>query len=113
MSDPISSLTSRMAQSGALGPTRPLDGRTIQVPVGPTSEPNGASFGDTLKKFVGDVSATQDAAADLQGRFLRGENVEIHQVMAATEEANLSLDLMVELRNKMTEAYRTLVNMQA
>jgi flagellar hook-basal body complex protein FliE len=115
MSDPISSLTSRMAQSGALGPTRPLDGRTIQVPVGPTSEPNGGgvSFGDTLKKFVGEVSATQDAAADLQGRFLHGENVEIHQVMAATEEANLSLDLMVELRNKMTEAYRTLVNMQA
>jgi flagellar hook-basal body complex protein FliE len=43
---------------------------------------------------------------------MRGENVELHQVMAATEEASISLDLMVELRNKVTEAYRTLVAMQ-
>jgi flagellar hook-basal body complex protein FliE len=32
--------------------------------------------------------------------------------MAAGEEASLSLELMVELRNKVTEAYRTLVNIQ-
>src|ERR687885_693392 len=112
MADAISSLTGRMMQTGGLGPTRPIDSGRIQVPVGPDSS-NGPSFGDTLKKFVGDVSAAQDAATDLQGRFLRGEAVEVHQVMAATEEASLSLDLMVELRNKVTEAYRTLVSMQS
>ncbi|MBV9881305.1 MAG: flagellar hook-basal body complex protein FliE [Gemmatirosa sp.] len=114
MADAISSITARMAQIGAYGPgVRPLDsGVGKQVPVGsPSTE--GPSFGDTLKRFVGDVSAQQDAAADLQGRFVRGENVELHQVMAATEEASLSLDLMVELRNKVTEAYKTLVSMQS
>ena len=112
MTDAISSLTSRMFQTGALGPTRPIDSGRIQVPVGPESS-EGPSFGDTLKKFVGDVSSAQDAATDLQGRFLRGDNVEIHQVMAATEEASLSLDLMTELRNKVTEAYKTLVSIQS
>jgi flagellar hook-basal body complex protein FliE len=33
--------------------------------------------------------------------------------MAAGEEASLSLELMVELRNKVTEAYRQLVNIQS
>jgi flagellar hook-basal body complex protein FliE len=33
--------------------------------------------------------------------------------MAAGEEASLSLELMIELRNKVTEAYRTLVSMQS
>ena len=80
---------------------------TFQQPEG------GTSFADTLKKAIGDVSAQQDAATDLQGRFLRGENVEVHQVMAATEEASLSLDLMVELRNKVTDAYKQLVAMQS
>ena len=61
---------------------------------------------------MNDVSAQQDAASDLQGKFLRGENVELHQVMAAGEEASLSLELMVELRNKVTEAYKTLVSIQ-
>src|SRR5881275_3282721 len=108
MPDPISAAGSRMLQ-GALGPTRPLDRGAIQVPVRGPGATEGASFGDTLKQFVGDVSAQQDAATDLQGRFMRGDNVELHQVMAATEEASVSLDLMVELRNKVTDAYRSLV----
>jgi flagellar hook-basal body complex protein FliE len=44
--------------------------------------------------------------------FLRGEPVELHQVMAASEEASISLELMVEIRNKLIEAYRTVMNVQ-
>jgi flagellar hook-basal body complex protein FliE len=43
--------------------------------------------------------------------FVRGEPVEIHEVMAAVEEAGISLSLLVEVRNKLTEAYRTVMNM--
>ena len=32
--------------------------------------------------------------------------------MAASEEANISLELLVELRNKLTEAYRSVMNVQ-
>ncbi|HEX7020324.1 MAG TPA: flagellar hook-basal body complex protein FliE [Gemmatimonadaceae bacterium] len=73
---------------------------------------DGPSFGDTLKKALGEVSQAQDTAQDYMQRFVRGEPVELHQVMAATEEAGLAIDMLVELRNKLTEAYRTVINMQ-
>ncbi len=71
------------------------------------------SFGDTLAKLVNQVSETQDTATDYVQRFARGEPVELHQVMAASEEAGIALDMLVELRNKLTDAYRTVIQMQS
>ena len=73
----------------------------------------GRGDGDVLTNAINQVSMAQERSADLTGAFLRGENVEIHQVMAASEEAGLSLEMMVEVRNKFAEAYRTLINMQS
>ena len=119
MADAIGSITSRMAPLGAygqgpLGGLGGVDTGAIKVPIGAPESggAGGASFGDTLKQFIGGVSDAQDAAGDLRDRFVRGEGVELHQVMAAGEEAGIQLEMMVELRNKVTEAYRTLVNMQ-
>ncbi len=96
--------------AGGLG----LDsGSSIHVPIGAPRDAGGASFGDTLKQFVSGVSDQQDAAGELKDRFLRGEPVELHQVMAAGEEASLSLEMMVELRNKVLDAYKTLTAMQS
>jgi flagellar hook-basal body complex protein FliE len=72
---------------------------------------DGPSFADTLKRAIGEVSASQDTAQDYIQRFVRGEPVELHQVMAATEEAEISLEMLVELRNKLMDAYKTVVNM--
>jgi flagellar hook-basal body complex protein FliE len=69
------------------------------------------SFGDSLKRAIGEVSSQQDTAQDYVQRFVRGEPVELHQVMAAAEEAQLSLEMLVELRNKMMDAYKSVVNM--
>lgn len=73
----------------------------------------GPSFGDTLKQALGQVSAVQDDAAQKVGAFIRGENVELHQVMAATEEAGIALEMLVEVRNKLLEAYQSLATMQS
>jgi flagellar hook-basal body complex protein FliE len=117
MSDAIRGITGRMAQLGSYG-QGPLAGLgvggdrgAIQVPAG-VGKSDGPSFGDTLKQFVGGVSDAQDAAGELRDKFVRGENVELHQVMAAGEEAGIALEMLVELRNKVSEAYRTLVNLQ-
>jgi flagellar hook-basal body complex protein FliE len=72
----------------------------------------GSSFGATLERALNQVSAAQDNASDHVQRFLRGEPVELHQVMAATEEAGIALEMLVEIRNKLTEAYRSVINMQ-
>jgi flagellar hook-basal body complex protein FliE len=72
----------------------------------------GTSFGDVFKKALNDTTAMQTDAQSTIESYLRGDPVEIHQVMAASEEATISLQLLVEVRNKLTEAYRALINIQ-
>jgi flagellar hook-basal body complex protein FliE len=107
MSDPIGAAALRNLQGvGGIN-----DGpRSISVDIG---KGDGPSFGDTLKRALGEVSNAQGHATDQMQRFMRGEPVELHQVMAAAEESGIALEMLVELRNKFTEAYRTLVNMQS
>ena len=71
------------------------------------------SFGDTLKQALGEVSQLQGEANDAIGAFLRGDPVEIHEVMAAAEEAGIALQMLIEIRNKLTEAYRSVIQMQS
>ena len=85
----------------------------IQVPF---TKPDGGAtptFAETLTNALGEVSAAQDRSGAMAQAFARGEDVELHQVMAAAEEAGLSLELLVEVKNKFTEAYRTVINMQS
>jgi len=85
----------------------------MQAPELPaTPAPEGASFGDVFRKAINDTSGLQDDAKDMVAAFLRGEPVELHQVMAASEEASISLELLVQLRNKLTDAYRSIMNIQ-
>jgi flagellar hook-basal body complex protein FliE len=82
-----------------------------QVPVlGKGAE--GGSFGDTLTKAINAVSTEQDSASKTLNAFLRGDNVELHQVMASSEEASLSLEMLIAVRDKFTEAYKSLISMQ-
>jgi flagellar hook-basal body complex protein FliE len=106
MSDPIGA-AARIAAQQQLG----MDTGARQVPV--LTEPSGSSFGDTLKSALNEVSSAQDNAADYVGKFMRGEPVELHQVMAATEEAGIALDMLIEVRNKFADAYRSVINMQS
>jgi flagellar hook-basal body complex protein FliE len=75
------------------------------------TDPDGPSFADSLKRALNEVSTSQETAQDYIQRFVRGEPVELHQVMAAAEEASISLEMLVELRNKIMDAYRTVVSM--
>lgn len=77
-----------------------------------TSQSSGPSFADTLSRVVGDTQRVQQDAEDVIAAFVRGEPVELHQVMAASEEAGIALEFLVEMRNKLTEAYRTVMNIQ-
>jgi flagellar hook-basal body complex protein FliE len=76
-----------------------------------STEESGPSFADVFKRAINDASSLQGEAQDLIGAFLRGEPVELHQVMAASEEASISLELLVEIRNKLAEAYRSVMTM--
>ncbi len=76
-----------------------------------STQSNGPSFGDSLKRALNDVSTSQDVSQDYMQRFVQGEPVELHQVMAAAEEASISLEMLVQLRNKLMDAYKTVMAM--
>jgi flagellar hook-basal body complex protein FliE len=97
------------------GPIRGIDlARSLDAArdVSPAPKPGDASFGDVFKRVLGDTSGLEADSRDLIAAFLRGEPVELHQVVAASEEASISLELLVGMRNKFVEAYRTVMNLQ-
>jgi flagellar hook-basal body complex protein FliE len=78
-----------------------------------TMPTDGISFADSLKQAIGEVSKVTENSRVHLDAFLRGEPVELHQVMAAAEESGIAVEMLVEVRNKFIEAYRTLISMQS
>lgn len=73
--------------------------------------PAGPSFAERLGQVLNDTIDTQNVAAEMQSALLNGEPVELHQVMIKAEEAGLAMDLLLELRNKLVDAYKDLIRM--
>jgi flagellar hook-basal body complex protein FliE len=65
-----------------------------------------------LGNFVNEVSAQQSAGADAVSGLLSGKNVSLHQAMISMEEASVSFQMMVEVRNKLLDSYQELMRMQ-
>src|SRR4051812_35697299 len=78
----------------------------------PTTAPTGSSFDGFLGNIVSEVSSKQAAAGDAVQSVTAGGNVPLHQAMIAVQEASLSFQLMVEVRNKLLESYQELMRMQ-
>ena len=71
-----------------------------------------AGFGDLLTQSVGAVSEVQQNAARLADSFERGDtNVSLAEVMVASQKADVSFTAMVEVRNKMIDAYQEVMRM--
>lgn len=69
-------------------------------------EGTGKSFGSFLQEALSEVNNAQMRAGEITNRFAAGENVDIHQVMIAGQEAGVMLNLAVQVRNKLVEAYQ-------
>ena len=70
------------------------------------------SFKETLSEFIKDVNELQLKAEDAIEKAITGEVNNIHDVMIAVEKAKTSFELLMEIRNKMLDAYRELMRMQ-
>lgn len=77
-----------------------------------TSAASGGSFQNLLGDFVGEVNDKQLAASDAVNGLLSGKNVSLHQAMISMEEASVSFQMMVEVRNKLLDSYQELMRMQ-
>lgn len=77
-----------------------------------TGKTDSNSFISMLKDKLDEVNNNQIAADNATESFIKGDSTDIHQVMLQSEEAKLSLELAVQVRNKLVEAYQELNRMQ-
>ena len=98
---------------GGLIPAAELQKLNPDLPM-PALDPSGGagSFEGTLARFVQGVNDKQTAAGDAVRDLTGGGNVSLHQAMISMEEAGVSFQLMVEVRNKLLESYQELMRMQ-
>ena len=69
-------------------------------------------FEKVVSKQLEKVNSKQVEADKLTTGMISGDVDDLHEVMIATEEARLSLELAVQLRNKCVEAFKELSSMQ-
>jgi flagellar hook-basal body complex protein FliE len=78
-----------------------------------TGAASGASaFQSVLTDAISKVEGFQNNAATSVNRFLSGEGEELHTVALATQQADISFQLFMQVRNKIVTAYNQVMQMQ-
>lgn len=77
-----------------------------------TQTADGSGFGEFLQKALSEVNNLQNVGSLANQQLLTGETTDLHNVMIAGEKANLALQLTVQVRNKVIEAYQEVMRMQ-
>lgn len=100
------------APSGLI-PAAELQKLNADLPLRALEQSGGAaSFEDSLARVVQSVSAPPTAAPDAVRGLASGQTGSLQQALISMEDANVSFQLMVEVRNKLLESYQELMRMQ-
>ena len=81
------------------------------TPIRATGEA-GTGISQMIQGLANDVSLKSEQAAAAVTGMMTDQGVPIHQAMIAAQEAGVSFQLMVEVRNKLLESYQELMRMQ-
>jgi flagellar hook-basal body complex protein FliE len=72
----------------------------------------GSTFGDVLRGAVAETDSLQQTAEEQIGEMMKGNGSDVHQAMISVEKADLSFQLMMQVRNKMVQAYQEISRLQ-
>lgn len=80
----------------------------------PTTQPYEAqkAFSTWLNESIKNVNQAQIESQVATEKFVRGDNIQLHDVMITAQKASISLQTTVEVRNKVIEAYQEIMRMQ-
>ncbi len=95
-----------MIRSGPLG-----GGKGTQQGAGRTGKAD-TLFSDVLSNIVGEVNKQQIEADDAVARVELDDSASIHEAIIAMEKASISFRTMMQVRNKIIEAYEEIMRMQ-
>jgi flagellar hook-basal body complex protein FliE len=71
-----------------------------------------SEFLDTLKSAMDQAQGAQGAAETKVAELMNGNGMDVHSAMIAVEKADLSFQLMMQVRNKIVAAYQEVSRMQ-
>ncbi len=101
-----------MAQ-GIIGPLNPnLQVPEIRAPQNQVVQKGGASFGEVLKDAISTVNELQKQSDQEIQKLMTGESQDLHNTMIAVQKADLSFQMMMQVRNKIVQAYQEIMRMQ-
>jgi flagellar hook-basal body complex protein FliE len=69
-------------------------------------------FHDLLSSSIAAVNQQQNDAQTAVNQFLNGDSIELHSVALAGQRADLSMDLFLQVRNKVLSAYQEIMKLQ-
>lgn len=73
---------------------------------------DGKSFADTLKETISQTNQLQVEADQAIVDFASEENPDIHETMIAIQKADVSFQMIMEVRNKILKAYEEVMRTQ-
>jgi flagellar hook-basal body complex protein FliE len=71
-----------------------------------------ASFGQWLNQSIASIDKMQQQSDEAALKLVTGENTDIHGTMIAMQKANIAMNLVMEIRNKIISAYDEIKRMQ-
>lgn len=89
-----------------------ISNNTLLNNIGSNQKSTGASFGDYLKSALDSLNESQVQADEDTTKLIAGETTDIHQVLISAQEAKIEMELAVEVRDKLTDAYKEISTMQ-
>ena len=82
------------------------------APVGEAEPSSGDVFQSVLTDAINRVEQFQLGSQQSTDRFLRGEEEELHQVVLASQRADVAFEMFLGVRNKVVSAYQEIMRMQ-
>ncbi len=73
---------------------------------------NGPKFTELMTQAIDKVNEVQHASGAISKSYIQGDpNVDVTEVMIASQKAGVAFDSMLQVRNKLVEAYQDVMNM--
>ncbi len=97
--------------SGIISSLRILPADSGPAGLGSASK-SGSGFLDVLHSAMDDMQHLQGQAESKVAGVFEGSGADVHSAMIAVEKADLSFQLMMQVRNKIVSAYEEISRMQ-
>ncbi len=105
--DPLGGATGNVSEARVM---REMQSNGMSMPTGPTGD--GSTFSGALRESLDKVNTMQVQADTAIKEMVAGRSKNLHETMLTVERADTSLKLMMQVRNKILDAYREIMRMQ-